>query len=227
MSSTKRDRPCASSLTALTRWTALPQSKRRTGRWAPGSRARTSGLWVASSSVTSDAPQRPATRYASPTTCSPWRRSTAPGSSGSWHERKLRSAARGGYHHVPTNPEDPTSGSVAPRAGNRGQPRGLRLARRDGGLVGCHGGTRGRQVGPPPYRRHLHGAGSRSLVRPLFRGSPVRVVRNSSKVRTSENTYPPDRAEGEASLRTAPPGRLVSVRIVVGDWGPTSLPRRR
>src|SRR5215212_8351404 len=154
------------------------------------------------------------TRSASTATCSPWRRSTAPGSPGSWHERKLRSAAKGGYHHVPTNPEDPTSGSVAPRAwpnhqlggtrlarrdprggsvvprvGNRGQLGGLRLARRDGGLVVCHGGTRGRQVGPPPYRRHLHGVGSGCLVRPLFRGSPVRVVRNSSKVRTSENTY--------------------------------------
>src|SRR5215207_3254118 len=176
-------------MTALTRWTASPQSKRRTGRWAPGLRARTSGLWVASSSATSDASQRPATRYASPTTCSPWRRSTAPGSPGSWHERKLRSAARGGYYHIPTNPEDPTSGSVAPRAWPNHQPRGTRLARRDGGLVVCHGGTRGRQVGPPPYRRHLHGAGSGCLVRPLFRGSPVRVVRNSSKVRTSENTY--------------------------------------
>src|SRR5215212_1008941 len=210
----KRDRPCASSLTARTLWTASPQSKRRTGRWAPGSRARTSELWVGSSSVTSDVPQSPATRYASTATCSPWRRSTVPGSPGSWRERKLRSAARGGYHHVATNPEDPTSGSVAPRAGpnhklggtrlarrdprggsvvprvgNRGQPRGLRLARRDGSLVVRHGGTRGRQVGPPPYRRHLHGAGSGCLVRPLFRGSPVRVVRNSSKVRTSENTH--------------------------------------
>src|SRR5829696_1685791 len=153
----KRDRPCASSLTALTLWKASPQSKRRTGRWAPGSRARTSKLWVGSSSVTSDVPQSPATRYASTATCSSWRRSTVPGSPGSWRERKLRSAARGGYHHVATNPEDPTSGSVAPRAwpnhqlggtrlarrdprggsvvprvGNRGQPGSLRLARRDG-----------------------------------------------------------------------------------------------
>src|SRR5918998_2196267 len=210
----KRDQPCASSLTALTRWTASPQSKRRTGRWAPGSRARTSALWVASSSVTSDAPQSPAMRYASTATCSPWRRSTAPGSPGSWHERTLRSAARRGYHHVPTNPEDPTSGSVAsrvwpnhklggtrlarhhprggsvvPPVGNRGQPRGIRLARRDGSLVVRHGGTRGRQAGPPPYRRHLHGAGSGCLVRSLFRDSTVRVAWNSSKVRTPENTF--------------------------------------
>src|SRR5829696_1262504 len=189
MSSTKRDRPCASSLTALTRWTVSPQSKRRTGRWAPASRARTSELWVASSSVTSDAPQSPATRYASQATCSPWRRSTAPGSPGSWHERKLRSAARGGYHHIATNPEDATSDSVAPGVWPNHELGGTRLARRDGSLVVGHGGTRGRQVGPPPYRRHLHGAGSGCLVRPLFRGSPVRVVRNSSKVRTSENTY--------------------------------------
>ena len=51
----------------------------------------------------------------------------------------------------------------------------------------AHAGNR-QQVGAPPYRRHLHGTGSGFLVRPLFRGSPVRVARNFSKVQTSENT---------------------------------------
>src|SRR5919112_4945242 len=52
-------------------------------------------------------------------------------------------------------------------------------------------------------------------------------ARNASRLRALFRFYqrcgtPPDRAEGEASLRTAPPGRLVSVRTVVGDWDPTS-----
>src|SRR5215208_609260 len=32
---------------------------------------------------------------------------------------------------------------------------------------------------------------------------------------------------GRSLSTDAPPGRLVSVRTVVGDWDPTSLPRRR